>query len=114
MAEIVHGAFVLCKTDCENYQGWDVRSRTDGPGASDPKRLPLGLDDEEQIKNELLQYIRHFGNYVAPSRENDYKEALLREYRKFCAAVERESKVQEEPETSKRAEKQKKKRFKLF
>jgi len=73
-----------------------------------------GVADQEEIKRDLLQWIRDFGNYVAPSRENDYKEALLAEYRKFCAAVERESKVQEEPETSKRAEEQKKKRFKLF
>jgi hypothetical protein len=46
------------------------------------------LNDEEQIKNELLQWIRDFGNYVTPSREEAYKEALLREYKLYLTAME--------------------------
>ncbi|MCX6144242.1 MAG: hypothetical protein NTZ35_13585 [Ignavibacteriales bacterium] len=41
--------------------------------------------DDEQIKNELLRWVRQFGNYVAPSLELEYKEALWREYRKYAA-----------------------------
>jgi hypothetical protein len=73
-----------------------------------------GLDDEMEIQRDLLKWIKDFGNYISPSRENDYKEALLTEYRKFCAAVERESKAQERAETSKPAQEQKKKWFKSF
>jgi len=46
------------------------------------------LNDEEQIKNELLQWIRDFGNYVTPSREEAYKEALLRENKLCLTAME--------------------------
>lgn len=37
----------------------------------------------------LLQVII-LGNYVTPSHEEDYKQALLREYRKFRASMESE------------------------
>jgi hypothetical protein len=73
-----------------------------------------GVADQEEIKRDLLQWIRDFGNYIPPPRENDYKEALLTEYRKFCAAVERESKVEGQAETSMPAKEQKKRQFKLF
>ncbi len=42
-----------------------------------------GLNDEEQIKTELLRLVRELGNYISPGTESDYKDALLREYRKF-------------------------------
>jgi hypothetical protein len=45
----------------------------------------LGVQDEELLKEELLAWIKKFGNYVPPSRESVYHEALLREYRR-CAA----------------------------
>lgn len=48
------------------------------------------LDDEEEIQRELLKWIKHFGNYISPSRENDYKEALLREYRKYVDSMRQE------------------------
>jgi len=48
-----------------------------------------GVNGEEEIKHELLRWIRDFGNYVAPSRENDYKQALLREYRNYVATLQR-------------------------
>jgi len=72
-----------------------------------------GVEDEEQLKQDLLSYIKGFGNYITPGREKDYKQALLREYKKFCAAMQREAKVQEQVQTSKAVE-QKKKTFKLF
>jgi len=52
-----------------------------------------GVDDEEQLKRELLMWIKKFGNYVSRSREDDYKEALLREYKKFCADLQHEAKL---------------------
>jgi len=51
-----------------------------------------GLNEEEEIKRDLLKWIKDFGNYISPSRENDYKEALLREYRKYVINVKREGK----------------------
>jgi hypothetical protein len=50
-----------------------------------------GIRDEEEIKQELLRLIRDFGNYISPSRENDYKQALLREYKRYVASLQRES-----------------------
>lgn len=50
-----------------------------------------GVTGEEEIKQELLRWIRDFGNYVSPSRENDYNEALLREYKNYDANLQREA-----------------------
>ena len=50
-----------------------------------------GVNGEEEIKEELLRLIRDFGNYVSSSRENDYKEALLSEYRNYVANLQREA-----------------------
>jgi hypothetical protein len=50
-----------------------------------------GVNGEEEVKQELLRLIRDFGNYISPSRENDYKEALLREYRNYVANLQREA-----------------------
>ncbi|MGB9773280.1 MAG: hypothetical protein ACP5JH_04620 [Bacteroidota bacterium] len=52
-----------------------------------------GVDDEEQLKRELLLWIKMFGNYVSRSREEDYKQALLREYKRFCAGLQHEAKL---------------------
>lgn len=48
-----------------------------------------GAENEEEIKAALLQWIRAYGNYIAPSRENDYKAALMREYREYAAHAHR-------------------------
>ena len=48
-----------------------------------------GISNEEEIKQELLRWIRDFGNYISPSREDDYKQALLREYGNYVANLER-------------------------
>ena len=47
-----------------------------------------GVNGEEEVKHELLRLIRDFGNYISPSRENDYKQALLREYKSYVASVQ--------------------------
>jgi hypothetical protein len=49
-----------------------------------------GLADEEEIQRALLKWIKEFGNYITPSRENDYRKALLREYREYLLSVKRE------------------------
>ncbi|HEY9187052.1 MAG TPA: hypothetical protein VIR55_04010 [Ignavibacteria bacterium] len=43
----------------------------------------LNLKNESLLKDELLKQIRSFGNYVPQSREEIYKEALLKEYKKY-------------------------------
>jgi hypothetical protein len=45
--------------------------------------LAQGLADEEEIQRELLRQIKEFGNYLSPSREEDYRKALVREYRAY-------------------------------
>jgi hypothetical protein len=50
-----------------------------------------GIQEETQLKHNLLVSVRALGNFVPPSREEEYKEALLREYRKFCRAMEDEA-----------------------
>jgi len=60
-----------------------------------------GVNDEEEIKQELLRWIRDFGNYVSPSRENDYKQALLREYKIYVVSLQREAR-QESAHSQKR------------
>ena len=52
-----------------------------------------GVKDEEQVKTELLRLVKGFGNYIAPGTESDYKDALLREYRKFVEKTERDIKL---------------------
>jgi hypothetical protein len=53
-----------------------------------------GLADEEEIQRELLKWIKEFGNYITPSRENDYRKALLREYRDYLVSAKREGRQQ--------------------
>jgi hypothetical protein len=43
----------------------------------------LGLSDHPTIRNELLTRIRK-SNYVPGSAEEEYGDALLRAYRRFC------------------------------
>lgn len=49
-----------------------------------------GVKDDEEIKRELMRWVRDFGNYVSPSREQDYKQALLREYKSYVGKAQRE------------------------
>jgi hypothetical protein len=48
-----------------------------------------GVEDEEQVKTELLQLVKNFANFITPSTESEYRDALLREYRTFVAKMER-------------------------
>jgi len=44
-----------------------------------------GVKDEEQAKADLLRFVKEFGNYISPGTEDDYRDALFREYREFAA-----------------------------
>ena len=44
-----------------------------------------GIKDEEQVKSDLLRLVVEFGNYISPGTEDDYRDALFREYREFAA-----------------------------
>lgn len=50
-----------------------------------------GLTGDEAIQQELMRLIRDYGNYVSPSRENDYRQALLSEFRHYEAIHTRKS-----------------------
>ena len=45
--------------------------------------------DPNKLKDALLTKIKEYGNYVAPSREDNYKQDILNEYNKFCASLQR-------------------------
>jgi hypothetical protein len=60
-----------------------------------------GVNGEEEVKLELLRLVRDFGNYISPSRESDYKEALFREYRNYVANLPLEA-SQKNAQTQKR------------
>lgn len=49
-----------------------------------------GLTSEEDLANELLKWVKDFGNYISPSCDEDYKKVLLREYRLFAAHLDRD------------------------
>jgi hypothetical protein len=51
-----------------------------------------GLGGEEEIQRDLLKWIKEFGNYITPSREGDYRKALLREYRVYLKTLAQEGK----------------------
>jgi hypothetical protein len=50
------------------------------------------IADEEEIRRDLLTWIKEFGNYIVPSREHDYQDARLREYKIFVRKAETEQK----------------------
>jgi hypothetical protein len=54
-----------------------------------------GVKEDEEIKRELMRWVRDFGNYVSPSREQDYKQALLREYKSYVEKAQREVRQEE-------------------
>ena len=51
--------------------------------------LAAGVVDEDELGNKLLTLVRKAGNYVASSREREYRAALLREYNSFKKTFER-------------------------
>jgi hypothetical protein len=55
------------------------------------------IADEEEIRGALLKLVREFGNYIAPSRENEYQDALLREYKIYVLKAETERKKDSTP-----------------
>ena len=49
------------------------------------------IKDEEELKRALVEEVRKRKNYIAPTAEAEYKNALAREYRRFMGeAVEEE------------------------
>lgn len=60
----------------------------------------FNIKDEAELKEEMFRWVRGFGNYVTKSREDAYKEALLREYK-----IYRDKKIKEEEEIKRVAEK---------
>ena len=51
----------------------------------------LKLADNNAIKKELLQRVKIY-NYVPPTADNEYSEALLKEYKRQCAEIQRKGK----------------------
>lgn len=49
------------------------------------------INDEDELKEQMLKWIKKYGNYITKSREDAYKEALLREYK-----IYRDKKIKEE------------------
>jgi len=47
----------------------------------------LKLADNEAIKGELFKRVKIY-NYVAPAADNDYAEALLREYKRQYGQIQ--------------------------
>jgi hypothetical protein len=52
-----------------------------------------GLDNDEELMNDLLKWVKDSGNYISPSREADYRKALLREYRAYAADVDHKTRA---------------------
>jgi hypothetical protein len=48
-----------------------------------------GTMNEEEVKSKLLTLAKNYGNYITPSMEDAYENALLCEYKKFCEIMER-------------------------
>jgi len=51
----------------------------------------LKLANDNVIKKELLRRVKIY-NYVAPSADNEYSEALLEEYKQHHCEIQREGK----------------------
>lgn len=51
--------------------------------------LAANIGNEDELARTLLAWLRKCGNYVAPSREEEYKKALLREYKAFEEKLQR-------------------------
>ncbi len=51
----------------------------------------LKLADDNAIKKELLQRVKIY-NYVPPAADNEYSEALLKEYKRQYYEIQREGK----------------------
>ena len=51
-----------------------------------------GIEDEEQVKTDLLRWVKEFGNYITPGKESEYKAALFREYQAFVVKTKRDAK----------------------
>ncbi len=50
------------------------------------------ITDDEEIRRALLKWVKEFGNYVTPTVEKEYQDALLREYKSYVRKIEGEQK----------------------
>ena len=60
------------------------------------KVADLKLADDSALKKELLQRVKIY-NYVPPASDNEYSEALLKEYKRQCAEIQGKGKQAKEP-----------------
>jgi hypothetical protein len=66
---------MLCKTDYQDHQCAELEAGLVGLDQALRNVCVAGLNDEGKIQRILLKWIKDFGNYISPSRENDYKDA---------------------------------------
>ncbi len=50
------------------------------------------ITDDEEIRRALLKWVRKFGNYITPTKEKEYQDALLKEYKSYMRKIEAEQK----------------------
>ncbi len=50
------------------------------------------ITDDEEIRRALLKWVRKFGNYITPTKEKEYQDALLKEYKSYMRKIEVERK----------------------
>ncbi len=52
--------------------------------------MTQSIGNEDELARTLLEMLKKSGNYIAPSKEEEYKAALLREYKAYRANAERQ------------------------
>jgi hypothetical protein len=45
--------------------------------------IDSGVENEQELDQLLLEKVVRFGNYISPGTEDEYRKALLREFRIF-------------------------------
>lgn len=58
------------------------------------------IKDDEHLQQEPLAWVKEFGNYITPTREEVDKQALLRDYKKYCQALAEEAQAQARADAS--------------
>jgi hypothetical protein len=46
--------------------------------------IDSGITDKDKMKDEFLKLAREYGNFIFQNDERLYKDALLREFNKYC------------------------------
>ena len=71
------------------------------------------IKDENELKEEMLRWTKEFGNYVSKSREDVYKEALLREYNIYKNLKAKEEEIKKQNENPKVLKTKKRRWFRI-